>query len=421
MRPSPVAYEHSHAAYSRGGGPGVGSLCRSSFTVFPFHVRGAQHRRTTSPIGVCDDLHRVNLCVSQVNAPSLQRDESRSNAGFMMYSTLAAFADALAGLPAPDTAYRDAAMARQQTLTKPPGSLGRLERLAVDLAGWSADGRPRAERAVIAIFAGNHGIAARGVSPYPAAVTAQMVANFEAGGAAINAIARSVGADLCVRALDLEQPTQDITQTAALDADEVLAALNAGASALEPERPDLIAVGEMGIGNTTVAAALAASVLGGTGADWAGPGTGHDPAGVRLKASVVDAALGRHAAASTAVERLRCLGGREITAIAGAIVAARHMRVPVIVDGAITAAALAVLWHDNPRIIDHCIAGHRSAEPAHARLLEAMGMVPLLDLGLRLGEGSGAALAIAVVRAAAAAHNEMATFEEASVSNLSPR
>ena len=332
------------------------------------------------------------------------------------FESLDNFAARLRQLPEPDAAFREAARARQQTLTKPPGSLGRLEEVAVGLAGWSADGRPRAERARIAVFAGNHGVTARGVSPYPADVTAQMVANFEAGGAAINAVAGVAGLPLVVVPLALDRPTGDISREPALSPDELLEALNAGATVVGDDL-DLLALGEMGIGNTTVAAALAASVFGGTGRDWVGPGTGHDEDGVRLKARVVDEALARHGQTDGAVQRLASLGGREIAALAGAIVAARHRRLPVVVDGYITTAVLAVLWRDNPRIIDHCFAGHRSAEPAHAGLLANLEMRPLLDLDMRLGEGTGAALGVSVLRAAAAAHNEMATFAEAAVSN----
>jgi nicotinate-nucleotide--dimethylbenzimidazole phosphoribosyltransferase len=319
-------------------------------------------------------------------------------------------------LPQASAAFRSAALARQNELTKPAGSLGRLEDIAVFLAGWSHDGTPRATRADALVFAGNHGVTARGVSPFPAAVTAQMVANFQAGGAAINALAGINGITLRIYALDLDQPTADITSAPAMSVAETTAALAAGANAVAADC-DLLILGEMGIGNTTIAAALAARAFGGTGTDWVGPGTGHDAAGVALKAQVVDAALARHASTErTAFDALRTLGGRELAAMAGAIVTARQRRIPVLIDGFVVTAALAALALECPDITGHCIAAHVSGEPAHRQLLAKLGLVPLLDLGMRLGEGSGAAVALPVVRAACATHTQMATFAEAAVS-----
>ncbi|PZQ20120.1 MAG: nicotinate-nucleotide--dimethylbenzimidazole phosphoribosyltransferase, partial [Sphingopyxis macrogoltabida] len=267
-----------------------------------------------------------------------------------------------------------------------------------------------------AIFAGNHGVTVHGVSAFPAAVTAQMVANFESGGAAINALAGAAGLDLTVIALDLDRPTADFSAAPAMSPAECLDALNAGA-AVVGDRPDLIVLGEMGIGNSTAAAALCARSLGGGAADWIGPGTGVDAAGIARKAGVIDRALAVHDdAARSAFETLRRVGGREIAAIAGAIVHARRLGVPVLLDGFIGTAAIAPLFADNPAIVDHCLAGHCSAEPGHRRLLDRLGLDPLLALGMRLGEGSGAAVAAAIVRAALAAHDQMATFAEAQVS-----
>jgi len=328
-------------------------------------------------------------------------------------------AAALARLPQPDHALRADAGKRQQQLTKPPGSLGRLEELAIFLAGWSRDGTPTVNAAKVIIFAANHGVTAQGVSPYPSSVTAQMVANFQAGGAAINAITGSLALPLDVIPMDLAQPTADITLEPAMSEAEFLSAFNTGAASITTGL-DLVILGEMGIGNTTIAAALAASSLGGRGADWAGPGTGSDSNGVSRKAEVVDRALARHAHADTAAERLRCLGGREIAALAGAILAARQARIPVLLDGFVVTAALATLFSASPAITDHCIAGHLSAEPAHRKLLDALGLQPLLDLGMRLGEGSGAALAFAILKAAVSAHTQMATFDSAGVSNKAP-
>ncbi|KQN92833.1 nicotinate-nucleotide--dimethylbenzimidazole phosphoribosyltransferase [Sphingomonas sp. Leaf231] len=331
------------------------------------------------------------------------------------FTSVAAFDAALAALPRADAAARAAASARQARLTKPPGSLGRLEDIALFMAAWQGNARPRFDTGRVAIFAGNHGVAARGVSAFPPAVTAQMVANFQVGGAAINALAATAGLSLTIVPLSLARPTGDITIEPAMSAAECLDALDAGAAAVTPGL-DLFVPGEMGIGNTTPAAALCAASYGGAAVDWVGPGTGVAGDALAAKVAAVDAALVRHADATTPFERLRRLGGREIAAIAGAILAARAARVPVLLDGFITGAALAPLAAAQPAIVDHCLAGHVSAEPGHARLLARLGLAPLLALDMRLGEASGAALAATLVRAALAAHNGMATFDQAGVS-----
>lgn len=332
----------------------------------------------------------------------------------MSFADVAAFEGALANLTAPDEAARVAAAARQKQLTKPPGSLGRLEEIALFMAAWQGRARPRIERGRAVVFAGNHGVVARGVSAFPAAVTAQMVANFAAGGAAINALARAAGLTLAVVPLDLDRPTADFTLAPAMSEADCLAALNAGAAAIGDA--DLLVLGEMGIGNSTAAAALAAASFGGAAAEWVGPGTGVDAAGIARKVAVVEAGLARHAdALASPFEILRRIGGREIAAIAGAVLAARQARLPVVLDGFIASAAVAPLATAAPGIADHLIAGHCSAEPGHRRLLDRLGLRPLLQLDMRLGEGSGAAVAVGVIRAALAAHHEMATFAEAGV------
>jgi nicotinate-nucleotide--dimethylbenzimidazole phosphoribosyltransferase len=322
-------------------------------------------------------------------------------------------------LSGPDEEAAAAARRRQARLTKPPGSLGRLEELALWLAAWQGREPPRLERVRVLVFAGNHGVAAHGVSAYPPAVTAQMVENFEAGGAAINQLCRVADARLAVIGLDLERPTADFCIEPAMTEAECLAALNRGLAAVPPGL-DLLAVGEMGIGNTTVAAAVGAALYGGPAAWWTGPGTGLDRHGVAHKAAVVGRALTRHAEAfRDPLEVLRRLGGREIAAIAGAIVAARLLRVPVLLDGFVAGAAAAVLHALAPAALAHAQAAHRSAEPGHARLLERLDLRPLLELDMRLGEASGAALAILLCRAALACHTGMATFAEAGVSEPS--
>jgi nicotinate-nucleotide--dimethylbenzimidazole phosphoribosyltransferase len=329
------------------------------------------------------------------------------------FTSLAAFRSLLQTLPQPDAAARAQAQARDAVLTKPAGSLGRLEEVALWVAGWQGRAQPRIEHPLVLIFAGNHGVTARGVSAFPAEVTVQMVANFRAGGAAINQLARTFGARMEVHALELDRPVADFTAQAAMTEADVVAALAVGWDAVDPAA-DLLVTGEMGIGNTTSAAALAGALFGGAAADWTGRGTGLDDAGLALKTQVVAEGIALHAGA-TPLEALRCLGGREIAAMAGAIARARAERIPVILDGFICCAAAAVLEAEVTGALDHCIAGHQSAESAHARLLQALGKVPLLSLGLRLGEGSGAALAIAVVQGAVACHSGMATFAEAGV------
>jgi nicotinate-nucleotide--dimethylbenzimidazole phosphoribosyltransferase len=312
-----------------------------------------------------------------------------------------------------DEAAAAAARAHQDQLTKPPGSLGRLEELAVFMAGWRGTAQPAIGTAQALVFAGNHGICAHGVSPYPSAVTAQMVANFAAGGAAINQLCQANGASLGVIALDLDCPTADFTAGPAMTGDECLAAINLGAAAVDPAA-DILVLGEMGIGNSTVAAALALAVFGGEAAHWVGPGTGADAAGIARKVAVVEQGVARHAALR-GLAVLAALGGREQAAICGAVLAARRLRIPVILDGFICTAATAPLHALAPTTLDHCLIGHASAEPGHRRLLAALGKQPLLSFDMRLGEGSGAALALGIVRAALACHNGMATFAQAGV------
>ncbi|MEQ8401256.1 MAG: nicotinate-nucleotide--dimethylbenzimidazole phosphoribosyltransferase [Roseitalea porphyridii] len=321
----------------------------------------------------------------------------------------------LANLPGPDEAAAEAVRARETTLTKPAGSLGRLEAIAEWLAAWT--GRPPAvTRPLVAVFAGNHGVTNKGVSPFPASVTAQMVENFAAGGAAINQICIAHDLGLKVFDLALDMPTGDITEEAALDERSCAATMAFGMEAIAGGT-DLLCIGEMGIGNTTIAAAICHGLYGGEAADWVGPGTGADEAGMARKTDAVARAVALHGAhLKDPLEVLRRLGGREIAAMAGAILAARVERIPVIVDGYVSTSAAAVLHAANPQALDHCLIGHVSAEPGHRRLVERLGKEPLLDLGMRLGEGTGAALAAGIVKAAAQCHSGMATFEQAGIS-----
>ena len=329
---------------------------------------------------------------------------------------LATFRALLSDAPGPDTAAETAASERNGQLTKPPGALGRLEDLAIWYAGWRGNPRPLIEKPQVIVFAGNHGVAARGVSAFPPAVTEQMVLNFQHGGAAINQLARAAGARMDVHALDLDRPTADFTREPAMSEDELLKALRTGWAAVDPDA-DLLVVGEMGIGNTTSAAALCHAIHGGDAGDWTGRGTGVDDKGLALKTEVVREGVALHGQdGADGATMLGRLGGREIAAMAGAIAAARVLRIPVILDGFICCAAAACLSATVPAALDHALAGHQSAEAAHGALLAKLGKAPLLALGLRLGEGSGAALAISVLKAAVACHSGMATFAEAGVS-----
>lgn len=322
----------------------------------------------------------------------------------------------LNSMPQADSRAVAAVKSRDAELTKPPGSLGRLEEIASWMAAWQGRDVPRIERPVVAVFAGNHGVVAQGVAAYPQSVTKQMVANFQAGGAAVNQICKTFDLGLKVFELALDHPTRDITADAALDEADCAATMAYGMEAIAGGC-DLLCVGEMGIGNTTIAAAIAHGLHGGTAEEWVGPGTGVDAEGLKRKADAVRrAALLHKPHLGDPLEVLRRLGGRELAAMAGAILGARMQRVPVLIDGYVATAAAAVLHKANPSALDHCMAGHVSAEPAHRALLEKVGLRPLLDLGMRLGEASGAALAAGIVKAAVNTHANMATFASAGVS-----
>lgn len=326
------------------------------------------------------------------------------------------FRELLRNLPGPDSATLAAARDRDAQLTKPAGALGRLEEIAYWLAAWT--GRPPAvTRPLVAVFAGNHGVTKNGITPYPSSVTAQMVENFAAGGAAINQICITHDLGLKVFDLALDYPTGDITEEAALSERDCAATMAFGMEAVAGGT-DLLCIGEMGIGNTTIAAAINLALYGGTAADWVGPGTGSAGEVLQRKIAAVEKAVTLHRDhLSDPLEVLRRLGGREIAAMAGAILAARMQKIPVILDGYVSTCAGAILKAANPSALDHCLIGHVSAEPGHMLAIEKLGKTPLLALGMRLGEGTGAALAAGIVKAAAACHSGMATFAQAGVSN----
>ncbi len=317
----------------------------------------------------------------------------------------------LKSLTTPDEAAALAVGIRSANVLRPTGAFERLDRVAAWLAGWQATDRPAVERAHAVLFAGDHGVAAEGVSAYPQDVTAAMVAALRAGRATASVLAGQVGATLSVVDVAVGDPTGNIRTTDALTPQRFDAAARAGIEAVEVCGGDLLVVGEMGIGNTTPAAAVAASVLGGTALDWVGPGTGVSGEALLNKARVVQDALERVGSVDP-LEALRRLGGAELVAIAAAVMTARRRRIPVVLDGFIATASVVPLEAAAPGALRHCIAGHRSAEPGHIRLLEHLKLDPLLDLDLRLGEGTGALAAVPLIRMAAAAVVEVATFEE---------
>ena len=333
---------------------------------------------------------------------------------FTSFSSLRA---ACLDLPSGHPAASASVAQREAVLTKPPQSLGRLEDLVGWLADWQGHAPPRLDHVEVLVFAGNHGVTKQGVSAYPAEVTAQMVANFAAGGAAINQLARAAGAALRVIPLELDRPTADFTQQPALSEAEFIAAVAAGYDAVSPDS-DLICLGEMGIGNTTAAAAIAAALFGGGGARWAGRGTGVDTEGLARKRAVIDRALARHIATlHDPLAAAAALGGRELAAIFGATLSARRKNIPVLLDGFVCTAAVAPLAKLRADALAHTQAAHVSAEAGHRMLLDEIGLKPLVDLNMRLGEASGAGVALQILRAALACHTGMATFAEAGVSD----
>jgi len=336
--------------------------------------------------------------------------------------------------PPPSAAGR-AARERLDQLTKPPGSLGRLEELAWRLAEITGRCPPRLDRPVIFTLAADHGVVAEGVSAYPQIVTAQMVENFLRGGAAVNVLARWAGAEVVVadvgvaaplaahpslRSIRIAPGTRNMTRGPAMTRDEMLAAVEAGIALVEAERAaglDLAGTGEMGIGNTTAASAMVAALTGAAVEDVTGPGTGVDEAGRRRKVDAISRALDvNRPEAGDPLDVLAKVGGLEIAGLVGVTLAAAALRIPVVVDGFISGAAALAAVRLKPEVRACLLASHRSAEPGHRHVLEALELAPYLDLGLRLGEGTGAALCIGLARSAVAVLTEMATFASAGVS-----
>lgn len=329
-----------------------------------------------------------------------------------MFNSVKMFETELKNLTIPNKNFHELALERQSILTKPIGSLGRLEELACFMATWQETDRPKSDKAQLLVFAGNHGACDQGINPFPQEITLQMVENFNKGGAAINQLALQNGAELNVILLAEGKQTSDFTKGPAMSEEECLNALNVGANSVDVSS-DIILIGEMGIGNSTISAALCLASFGGQSKDWVGAGTGSDLEGIELKRKVVDLAHSVNAAnLGSSFEILCSLGGREQAAICGALVAARKHRIPVLLDGFIACSAVAPL-SSHEGIFDHVLVAHKSAELGHTLLLKHIDKVPILDLDMRLGEGTGSAVALAVIKSALACHNGMATFAEA--------
>lgn len=335
--------------------------------------------------------------------------------------------------PLPCARSAELAVQRQQELTKPIGSLGELEHIAIRFAGWQGSEKPTLERLGVRIFAGDHGICAQGVSAYPPEVTSQMIANFLSGGAAISVLSHAEGADFAVVNMGTLQPTppaenlvnvaiapgtQDFSYTEAMSEEHTFDALTAGAELLDQLDCDLFIAGEMGIGNTTSASAITAALLTKPLEQVVGRGTGIDDKTLLHKRAVIEKALLLHTAQlGSPIGVLRCVGGLEIAGMCGAYIRSAQRGIPILLDGFISSAAALLAVTINPGVKPWLMAGHLSVEPAHNLLLEALSQKPLLSLGMRLGEGSGAAVAISIVRSALLLHANMATFSEAAVSD----
>ena len=325
------------------------------------------------------------------------------------------FDDLLAHLSEPDAAAAGAVRERAAHVLRPAGALQRLDDVAVHMAAWQGTTTPGVAHPAVVVFAADHGVASAGVSAYPADVTAAMLAAVRAERATINALARAVGATLEAVDVGVGAPSGDIRVDAAMTPGRFAGVVEIAVAAVDRavgSGADLLVLGELGIGNTTVSAALPAALLGGDAAVWVGRGTGVDDAGLARKRDAVELAVARVEHLTDSIEVMREIGGAELTAMAAACARARHHRLPVVLDGYVATAAVLPLHVARPGALDHCIAGHRSAEPGHGRLLEHLGMRPLLELDMRLGEGSGAVAAVPLIRMACVAVVEVATFAE---------
>ncbi|WP_019218581.1 nicotinate-nucleotide--dimethylbenzimidazole phosphoribosyltransferase [Bartonella florencae] len=317
----------------------------------------------------------------------------------------------LTNLPTADAFSITLAKRRQKKLTKAQGALGKLGDIAVWYAGWRGTEKPIVKRPLVAIFSGNHGVTEENITPFPQSMTQKMVENFAAGGAAINQICIAYDLGLKIFDLALEYPTMNITKDAAMDERSAAATMAFGMESIAGGT-DLLCIGEMGIGNTTIASALCLALFGGDVEEWTGSAMGSEGEFYQRKIAAVKTALSLHKDHfHDPFEIMRRLGGREIAAMVGAILAARMEKVPVILDGFVATAAAAILYKMHPRALDHILVGHVSSEEVHRKLLKKIDKEPILDLKMRLGEGTGAAIAAGIVKAAVLTHTQMAVFE----------
>lgn len=329
-----------------------------------------------------------------------------------------AVAEALDGMPGPDEGSAASIHARAARILRPPGALARLDEAAAWLAAWQRTDHPAVAAPALVLFAADHGVVARGVTPYPSEVTAAVVKAVESGVATAPVMAALVGATVRVVDVGVAVPTGDISREPAMSEERFLDAFDAGRRAVRELGTDLLILGEMGIGNTTAAAAVSTALFGLPAARWTGRGTGIDDEMLAAKVAVVEAAVARLSASAGPIEILRQLGGAELAALAGAVTEARLRSIPCVLDGFVVGAAVAPLHVLRPGALDHCVAGHRSSEAGHGRLLHRLGLDPLLDLGMRLGEGSGALSAVPLLRLAAACVTDVATFDELGLERL---
>jgi len=320
--------------------------------------------------------------------------------------------DALSTMPAGDGDAAAAVRGRAAEILRPAGALARLDEVAAWVAEWQGTPTPAVRRPAALIFAADHGVAAAGVSKYPIEVTGAMLAAYRAGKSTISAFADVAGATVEAIDVGVGRPTADIRVEPAMSQDRFDEACAAARLAVESLQADLLVIGEMGIGNTTAAAAVVAALAGGDVDVWVGRGTGVDDEGLQRKCDAVRSAVTRIESVTDPLEVLREVGGAELVAMAAAIVAARHRQLPVLLDGYVVTASAFVLATAVPGALDHCIVGHCSAEPGHGLLLQRLGMQPLLDLEMRLGEGSGAMASVPLVAMACAGITDVPTFGE---------
>ena len=318
-----------------------------------------------------------------------------------------------------DKYYANLAKNRQNNLTKPIGSLGKLEKYAIWMAGWQKKEKPAIKNFQCLVFAGNHGVAKRNVSAYPSEVTEQMVKNFKNGGAAINQLCNLSNIKLSVIPISLENPTKDFSEEKAMSPNETLSAMKLGYNSV-PKKCDLLLLGEMGISNTTSATAIACALFKTSVKKWTGLGTGISEKNLKNKISVIQKGLKLHGKKfDSVIKILSCFGGREMAAIVGSVIAARMRGIPILLDGFVSTVSAATLTIFNKSILEHCLISHLSSEPGHKGIVLKLKKEPILDLDMRLGEASGGAVASLIIKAALVTHNNMATFSEAGVSKKS--